>query len=413
MSAKAEISFYDSTHHMLRKEMGKILDNLVDVEDPLSRKIHHNPLGDITCIDNDGEKRIKKLSYLLLNREPLCCNVSQSFIEKQINNWLLDTYNNVETFSSYIERQIIDSKSEYQFFFPIISACYCGKDLHYAILSDVTFETIPPQHQEYFECITDNTVYACTKVYGEFEYAKQVAFDKCSFAIDVFKICSKLSWNTRYKRCEFDIDNKNLSREYSSYVAIKSNTSNNKEFCFGGKRDKTITDLDSKLLDSVKERSIALFQNLYNESLREDCPEDVILLKETVRCLSASISEINPDKQIVSLCSIFDRLILTDRQKKIVATLKKYVPIIISEDGEQRKMDEELVETMYKYRSEYIHRGIKHCEITYKDLINYRAKVFLLIRNLIRLLDKYRSFDNIYKSIDVQIDLAVRDIKIN
>lgn len=151
----------------------------------------------ISKIDDNTHAEIRDLAKAI--KKDYGSIISLSFIEESIVDWIFEFSKDDQELSAYLQEKMNLSIKCYRFAFPIHIARWNGtKKLLFHVTSDVDFETQShPSFEKYlypqFDGIIDrNTIFACTTVWGEFEHSKEIAFDKCSFAVDIFKMCSDL-----------------------------------------------------------------------------------------------------------------------------------------------------------------------------------------------------------------------------
>ena len=102
----------------------------------------------------------------------------------------------------------------YKFAFPINNAVFGDNNLSFQV-ADVSFLKKSDLSEESFFFnegnlqLKERQIFAVVIVCGNESYAKDLAYDKCCFAIDIFKICSDLYHNNFFnpKKWQFDINN--------------------------------------------------------------------------------------------------------------------------------------------------------------------------------------------------------------
>ena len=123
-----------------------------------------------------------------------------------------------------------------------------------------------------------------------------------------------------------------------------------------------------------------------------------MLLKKAIRRYGVAISEHNIFDRIESLCSVLDMLIL-DKNKSIVASLKKYIPILIEEQTECREDLATFIGKMYAIRSKSIHHD-EQSDTCWQEVYYLNFIVFHLLHRFSKLRNQYNDIQDIFKDID-------------
>ena len=95
-----------------------------------------------------------------------------------------------------------------------------------------------------------------------------------------------------------------------------------------------------------------------------------------------------------------DGIVLSNQEVGVKESLKKYIPVILTDKKETRSHLQKLLEEMYKLRSDYIHHGENVKNIDSSKLIEYNFVVFNLITILIELRNSYNTLDELRQHID-------------
>ena len=101
----------------------------------------------------------------------------------------------------------------YKFAFPINYAVFADDSMSFQV-ADVSFVKKSDLSKESFFInedklqLEENHIFAVVTVCGNATYAQELAYDKCCFATDIFKICSDLYHSNFFnpKKWQFDID---------------------------------------------------------------------------------------------------------------------------------------------------------------------------------------------------------------
>ena len=134
----------------------------------------------------------------------------------------------------------------------------------------------------------------------------------------------------------------------------------------------------------------------------------ISLLKSTEPRRS-SLAFINRSKRSlaspVKLCSILDAAILKDNEAGIKESLKKYIPILVSDNLDMRKKIQDTLDLMYSVRSGYIHHG-KECKVEFQEIMDLNIIVMSTIMRFLQLRSTYDSPKMIIEAID-KLQLSV------
>ena len=157
----------------------------------------------------------------------------------------------------------------YKFAFPINYAIFDDKNLSFQI-ADVSFVKKSDLSKESFFfnedklLLGENHIFAVVTVCGNETYAKKLAYDKCCFATDIFKICSDLYHNNFFnpKKWQFDVNNDFVTQGKSYFFYKEFGNSETLHANFYADRYNSC--IDSKLLESVAKWNISDFESLYH-----------------------------------------------------------------------------------------------------------------------------------------------------
>lgn len=329
--------------------------------------------------------------------------VSQVFIKDAIVKWIFEIRTTGEKLSSYLQDAMNKSIKSYRFAFPIHFAFYSEGSLCFHITEDVTFETlfIPEQAQKIsqnFMPIEKNTLFVCTTVLGENNYAREAAFDKCSFAVDIFKLCSEFSCNPYNSKSSFDIRNENLNKDVSLSFCWDLSSNDKDKIYVSTSLDSLPSTINKAYIDYALKNNLKEFSYLYSECFSDNPSNIAMFLKRAIRKHSSAISEHKKHDRIESLCSVMDMLVL-NQKGSIVQSLKKYVPVLIEDNPEKREELALFIGKMYNVRSQHLHHD-NQIDVCWKDVYLLNFVVFNLIYRIMVLRDHYDDIESIYKDID-------------
>lgn len=357
----------------------------------------------ISKIDDNTHAEIRDLAKAI--KKDYGSIISLSFIEESIVDWIFEFSKDDQELSAYLQEKMNQSIKCYRFAFPIHIARWNGtKKLLFHVTSDVDFETQShPSFEKYlypqFDGIIDrNTIFACTTVWGEFEHSKEIAFDKCSFAVDIFKMCSDFSRDPHQKKCRFEIREENINKDISVFVSWDTNLPTDDERSFNVSLKAYPTEIDADYIRRAINNNLKDFSSLYEDCYSDNPNTICMLLKKAIRRYGVAISEHNIFDRIESLCSVLDMLIL-DKNKSIVASLKKYIPILIEEQTECREDLATFIGKMYAIRSKSIHHD-EQSDTCWQEVYYLNFIVFHLLHRFSKLRNQYNDIQDIFKDID-------------
>lgn len=293
----------------------------------------------------------------------------------------------------------------FKFAFPINSAFLCVNVSSFQV-ADVLFVKKSCISEE-FEILKDckiqfeeNQIFAIVTVCGNESFAKEQAYKKCSFATDIFKICSDLYHNNFYnpKKWQFDIDVDyvTLGKFFYFYKDLDSNNSENFYANFHANRYDTY--IDTKLLESRTKWNIEDFESLYYTIFSPNANNFHEVIKRACHIYSLSFSINNLYERIVLLCTVLDTLVTNERAGK-VPQLKKYLPVLVLKCESLKEKLKVFVKKIYDIRSAYIHNAEK-MEVTENDVDKLEKIVYRVILQMIRNSTSYKSTKQLCVAID-------------
>ena len=166
--------------------------------------------------------------------------------------------------------------------------------------------------------------------------------------------------------------------------------------------------IDKKFVKDLEEHQINLYSEFINRLIDQEASELELVLISSIKTYSKSLSIQNKYEKIVLLCSIMDSLMLKDNEVSIKDTLRKYIPIIITNDTKRREQIKKHLNNMYEIRSQYIHHMCEK-KLLVKDVYCLYRIVFTLLLVLINNSMRYKSMKEIIGMIDKKIDDVIID----
>ena len=294
---------------------------------------------------------------------------------------------------------------QYKFAFPVNNAVFGDNNLSFQV-ADVSFVKKSDLSDESF-FINENKlhlenrhIFAVVIVSGNESYAKDLAYDKCCFAIDIFKICSDLYHNNFFnpKKWQFDINNDFVTqrKSYFFYKELDSSLPETAHANYHANRYNTY--IDSKVLESVIKWNIDDFESLYHVFYSADTKKIHKVLKRACHIYSQSFSINHLYERVVLLCTVLDTLATNEREGKI-PQLKKYLPALVLKSERLIERLKDFIEQIYDIRSAYIHNA-EESGITEREVDKLEKIVYRVILQMVRNSNKYNSTKEICVAID-------------
>lgn len=251
----------------------------------------------------------------------------------------------------------------YKFAFPINNAFFGDNELSFQV-ADVSFLKKSDLSEESFFFnegnlqLKERQIFAVVIVCGNESYAKDLAYDKCCFAIDIFKICSDLYHNNFFnpKKWQFDINNDFITQGKSYFFYKELDSSNPETIHANYHANRYNTCIDSKVLESVTKWNINDFESLYHIFYSADGGKIHQVLKRACHIYSQSFSINHLYERVVMLCTVLDTLATNEREGK-VPQLKKYLPALVLKRERLTERLKDFIEQIYDIRSAYIHNA--------------------------------------------------------
>lgn len=291
----------------------------------------------------------------------------------------------------------------YKFAFPVYYGVFREENLSFQV-ADVSFVKKSDLSKESFffnegfSQFRDNHVFAVVTVCGNESDAKELAYDKCCFATDIFKICSDLYHNNFFnpKKWQFDIDS-NFVTQGNSYIFYKE--LGNPETSYATfHADRYPSCIDSKVLESVNKWNIKDFESLYQVVYSADTKSIHKVLKRACHIYSHSFSLNNLYERVVLLCTVLDTLATNERAGK-VPQLKKYLPTLVLKCDRLSERLKLFIKDIYDIRSAYIHNAEER-DITDREVDKLEKIVYRVILQIARNSDKYANTKELCVAID-------------
>lgn len=291
----------------------------------------------------------------------------------------------------------------YKFAFLINHAVFADENLSFQI-ADVSFVKKSELSKESFFFnegklqLEENHIFAVVTVCGNESYAKELAYDKCYFATDIFKICSDLYHNNFFnpKKWQFDVNNDFVTQGKSFFFYKELGDPETLHANFHA--DRYSSCIDSKVLESVNKWNIKDFESLYQVVYTEDAKSIHKVVKRACHIYSQSFSINNLYERVVLLCTVLDTLATNERYRKVLQ-LQHFLPALVLKCDRLSDNLKEFIKEIYDIRSAYIHNA-EELDISEKDVDKLEKIVYRVILQMVRNSTKYKSTKEICLAID-------------
>jgi len=289
--------------------------------------------------------------------------------------------------------------------FPVYNAFFETDEMSFKV-ADVTFmskaslsKEIPYLNNEKSH-YKENQIFATVTICRALSNAKELAYDKCCFATDIFKICSDL-YHSNFlnpKKWQFDVNKDFITYGESDCYCKELDSINPDNFHLDYKRDRFSAYINSDVLSSVNKWNIKDFESLYDIVYSPKAKSIHKVLKRASRIYSQSFSINNIYERVVWLCTVLDTIATCERNNKI-GQLKKYLPVLVLKYDKRNEALGCFISDVYDLRSAYIHNA-EEKQISEQDLDKFEKIVYRLILQLVRKSKEYKSIKEIFEAID-------------
>lgn len=244
---------------------------------------------------------------------------------------------------------------------------------------------------------TKNDVFASVTMQGEVSRVRELAYEKAQLAVDIIKINSWLRFEYNPILATLDIDKNIIGMPCTLTLTHKAGEEKlNVEHVVRGQKYVIDGSFIAILKRSMLNQFVLFMESYYNTA--EHTELDTII-KRSISKYNKALSTENIHERVVAFCSILDAMILSDNEVGIKESLKKYIPVLISDNLEQRKEWKNSINEMYDNRSQYIHHG-KEPKISQSQIVRYSGIVYCTLARLIGMRKKYKSVKEIQSDLD-------------
>ena len=293
----------------------------------------------------------------------------------------------------------------YKFAFPINYAVFADDSLSFQV-ADVSFVKKSDLSKESFFIneeklqLEENHIFVVVTVCGNESYAKELAYDKCCFATDIFKICSDLYHSNFFnlKKWQFDIDTGIVTHGKSYYFYKELDLSAQNPLHAFYHADRYPAHIDSKVLESVTKWNVKDFEYLYQVTYSAKRKSIHEVLKRVCHIYSQSFSINNLYERVVLLCTVLDTLATNERNGK-VPQLEKNLPILVLKCDRLCESLKSFIKDIYDIRSAYIHNA-EQLDLSEQKVDKLEKIVYRVILQMVRNSTKYNSTKEICVAID-------------
>ncbi len=288
--------------------------------------------------------------------------------------------------------------------FPVYNAFFETDEILFKV-ADVTFlskaslsKEIPYLNKEKTH-FKENQIFATVIICRALTNAKELAYDKCCFATDIFKICSDLFHSNFFnpKKWQFDVNKDFITYGKSNCYCKELDSINPENIHVVYKRDRFPAYVNSDVLSSLNKWNIKDFESLYDIVYSPEAKSIHNVLKRTCRIYSQSFSINNIYERVVWLCTVLDTLATCERQSK-VGQLKEYLPALVLISNRLNEALGCFINDIYDLRSAYIHNA-EEWDISEEDVDKLEKIVYRLILQLARKSKEYKSIKEVFKDI--------------
>lgn len=358
-----------------------------------------------------------KLVKTIEKDETVNSKVSLEFLLENCFDWFIETYKNQKTkstLSDFIIQKIQESVKEYVIQYPVLyleveGFITVGKakieyyTKEYLEKLEQRFLTQNPERKEenpyeFIKKELQGEVLISYKIKAENKKAKEIAYEECSLAIDVLKLCSLTTDIPNY-RLSFDIDRRTTENLKNRVIYIESSKPD--QFIFDLYRIPNEYKIDGKEWESMLQKQLPDFHNFllikdkYDTELKR-------LIVNSIKRYSTAISKTDLNQRVVELFTILESLLLKDENVPIIESVCNYCSKLVFQNVQDRKHLISLLKRMYSVRSAMVHHAIKK-EFEMNDLRQLQVTVLILISQLIKRLEKYHTKISILQEIDDEI----------
>ena len=331
-------------------------------------------------------------------------STTRTNIQKEVYDWIfLSKIGKTDMpLGDYIGRRLQEQTDTYTFYFRMPYVEIAGKgSLTVAGVRIGVCEELEQYWSKVEKAIVGDKakedVYAVVTMSGEINRVKELAYEKAQMAVDIIKINSWLRFEYAPLLASMDIDRNIMGTPCTIALTHKMGEERlNVEQVLQGQKYVISASFITILKRSMMNLFVTFMKNYYDSETHSELDE---VIKRSISRYNKALSTQNKHERVVGFCSILDAIVLSDNEIGIKESLKKYVPILISNDLEQRKDLKKAINEMYEVRSQYIHHG-KELRISTDQISMYSGNVYCTLARLIQLRKEYKSIKEILSVVD-------------
>jgi len=367
------------------------------------------------CIgyDEDTYKEFKKLIFAANKEMSINSLITREKLEEASFRWAIDFYKklNVPDYVAFLSDFIDENTFLYKIHFPV-------SNLHissFIKIGNVNFEFFTKEYFDYYQYafLTKNPnhsdpeifsflrknyqghVFATYTIKASRDKAIQIAFEKCSLAIDILKTCS----NTTMLPNEvlgFDIDSRIKFAPRSEIISTKPDDIT--EFKIDMTGDQHPYNIDNNQWKLMNMLNLKLFSDFIQKT-EGSSSELENLITNSITRYGIALSHRDLHQRVVELYTILESLLLNDESSPIIDSVAKYLSMLVEKTKENRYKCAKLIRSMYKVRSSLIHHA-KKINFEVDDLRDLQLYVVNLLIILISKSDLHKYKRSILNEID-------------
>jgi hypothetical protein len=342
--------------------------------------------------------------------------VSESFLRDLIFNWLVATKEKGQSqssFSSHLLSAIEDSVLEYKIFYHVVylllNKPFAFANVEFGFFTKEYFKYFidrhrknnpgkdPKEYADFWQKFAGRS-YAMVHVKAESGRAKEIAFQYCSRAIDVLKICSPTLLVPEFD-CPFDID-KRLTRNTETEILVQNIKDHEVSVSMhAAAMPFSLTDAE---LVQFRERGLDTFARFLEdlESGRPSELQKMILI--AIGRMAAAFTLKDLHQRIAEICSVLESLLLMNDTANMSDVVGRYFCRLVHSDANKKRELEKLYKNLYKIRSAWVHHAIRS-ELSLGELSYFQMCAQRLLQVLIFKTKNHTSKQTILAEIDEKL----------
>lgn len=314
-------------------------------------------------LDDQGQKVLASTVEYVTNPKQVSSFISKTFVQKVIETWLSNKRSEQAiSLFEFLETNIEKNVKEYKIHFPVVSLiipvefnlgdAHLGMNCRAFIDKHVKLRDVNDDFSKalvrFGKSINVNTTLISYQVVAEPIRAKEIAFEACSNLMDCLRICSDTTI-VPIIPLHFDLERRmSVIETEKLFLELEDGT-----LTFLGSHIPSPIYLGDEVLAQYRLRGLEQFVEVIE--LREKS-ELQKMIAVAIKAYSKALGNDNYAERVASLFSILEALFLDD-VGKIKATLARYVPMVCTNDFEERKSLISTLNHLYSVRSDWVHHA--------------------------------------------------------